>query len=442
MKSEVNQPVAPSSGKRIESLDILRGFAIISIVILHRLHYNWTAAGPGRAIADSASPWVLYILFYLITMAGIFSLITGTVNTFKAYQQKAAGRPMAKKLLFGGLSAGLWILALHYLQRIFFANGFTEGRHPIGILLGWMRTGEATPLTPTLYYESNALSMIGMVVILLTFVLFLVFRNYDRRNLKKDIRLYLILGSVILLATPIIRYELGLYKSILAKDQNYFGVTVLNLFIGGYGMFPFLAYGFFGAAIGAGLAAGTFRIQVKRALLICGMCFFLLGGLGFFVLGGWDFNNIFANTLPNQLHWILFRVNQLGFFLLLYWLLLSSVDFAGAATRVKRLRIFYPVRVFGMVSLTVYFCEPVLAEILKMGWDLAFPGWNEQLLAVVFFGLFCLFTWWFLLKLWWKTVQFAGSLEWLSAKVIRSFSGKQSSRSSFTFMKNGTDMNG
>ena len=76
MKSPSAASVETYPGKRIESLDILRGLAIISIVVLHRLHYNWTAAGPGRNIEDGVSRGVLYLLFYLITMAGIFSLIS------------------------------------------------------------------------------------------------------------------------------------------------------------------------------------------------------------------------------------------------------------------------------------------------------------------------------------------------------------------------------
>ncbi len=433
MKSSVVSSGDKFTGKRIESLDILRGVAIISIVVLHRLHYNWALAGPGRDIGEGVSRWVLYVLFYLITMAGIFGLISGTVNAFRAYQRNAEGKTGTRMLLFGGLSTGFWILVLHYLQRIFFANGFLEGRHPVGMFLGWMRTGDAIPFSPTHYTESNALSMIGLVVIILTFVLYLMFRKGERRNIHKDIRLFLILGFVILLATPLVRYELGLYKTFLAQNHNFFGVTVMNLLIGGYGLFPFLAYGFFGAAIGAAMAGGVSKLLLKKTILIGGIGFFLFGAAGFFVLGGWDFNNMFANTMPNQLHWILFRFNQLGFFLLLYWLFIAGVDLAEPAIREKRLRIYYPARVFGMVSLTVFFTEPILAEILRNIWDMLFPGWTEQLAAVTFFGLFCLAIWWLILLLWWKTVKFAGSLEWISAGVIRYFSGKRTTKLNYNF---------
>lgn len=422
-------------GKRIVALDIIRGIAIISIVVLHRLHYNWTAAGPGRTIGDSAAPWVLFVLFYLITMAGIFALITGTVTSTRAYQRNAKGQSTPNQLLYGGLATGLWILSLHYIQRIFFANGFLEGRFPVGILLGWMRTGEAVPLAPGLYYESNALSMIGSVVIIVTFVLFLVFRNRKSRELKKDIRLYIIWGTLILLATPVLRYELGLYKSILAENHNYFGLTLVNLLIGGYGMFPFLAYGFFGAAIGAAMAGKVSPLKLKQTLLLSGLALFVAGGTGFFILGGWGFNSMFANTLANQLHWILFRLNQLGFFLILFWLFLSLVDFASSGKKERILRIFYPARVFGMMSLTVFFCEPILAEMFTKILDLLFPGWNVHLLPVLLFGFFCLIVWWLLLRLWWTTVRFAGSLEWLGAVAIRWLSGKKSTRFGFSFME-------
>jgi hypothetical protein len=163
------------------------------------------------------------------------------------------------------------------------------------------------------------------------------------------------------------------------------------------------------------------------------MLFFLIGGVGFFILGGWGFNNLFQNTMPNQLHWILFRMNQLGFFLFLYWVLLSAVDFATGPSKERILRFFYPARVFGMVSLTVFFCEPILAEILRKAWDMVFPGWTEQLVPVVIFGLFCLMIWWFILMIWYRTVKFAGSLEWLGASVVRMISGKKTSKLNYKF---------
>jgi hypothetical protein len=338
-------------------------------------------------------------------------------------------------MLYGGLATGLWILALHYIQRIFFANGFLEGRFPVGIVLGWMRSGEAVQLAPGLYTESNALSMIGSVVLILTFVLFLVFRYRKSRSLSRDIRLYMLIGTLILLATPFVRHELGLYKTILAGNHNNLGLALVNLLIGGYGIFPFLAYGFFGAAIGAAMSGQVSPVRLKRALLISGSALFLAGATGFFILGGWDMNNMFANTMANQLHWILFRLNQLGFFLLLYLLFLSLVDFAESRTKEKALRFFYPARVFGMMSLTVYFCEPILAEIFKKFMDPLFPGWTEQLVPVLLFGFFCLFAWWVLLRLWWATVRFAYSLEWLGALAIRWLSGKRSTRFAFSFME-------
>jgi hypothetical protein len=84
-----------------------------------------------------------------------------------------------------------------------------------------------------------------------------------------------------------------------------------------------------------------------------------------------------------------------------------------------------------MVSLTVFFSEPILAELLRKVCDLVLPGWNESLLLVILFGILCVCAWWVILKIWWKTVRFAGSLEWITARVIQTVSGKRSTRSDF-----------
>jgi peptidoglycan/LPS O-acetylase OafA/YrhL len=71
--------------RRFAGLDIMRGIAIMAIIIVHRAHYSWSGM-QNRAILGKyfASPWapLVILAIALFTMAGVFYVISGLVNAY------------------------------------------------------------------------------------------------------------------------------------------------------------------------------------------------------------------------------------------------------------------------------------------------------------------------------------------------------------------------
>ena len=89
-----------------------------------------------------------------------------------------------------------------------------------------------------------------------------------------------------------------------------------------------------------------------------------------------------------------------------------------------------------MVALTVYFLEPLVAELLLKVLELIVGNldWTNQISWVLLFAFSCLVFWTFILYLW-KKVNFIGSLEWLSVRLMYVTVKKLSGKTDFQFIK-------
>lgn len=109
-------------GRRILSIDVLRGIGIMVIVVIHRIHYTWTGMrNPEILKSQFSGPWAPVLIFTiaLFTMAGIFYFISGLVNAYSMYARVSSGKSTASKAMMGGIAGGLWIFVMNYVQRIF-----------------------------------------------------------------------------------------------------------------------------------------------------------------------------------------------------------------------------------------------------------------------------------------------------------------------------------
>jgi len=410
--------------KRLYSLDLIRGVAIVGVVILHGL-FRWTGASRILSGQEQPSSFISFVgLFF--TMAGIFFIVSGIVNAFAMYKRVSTHRNTLKEILFGAFVTGGWIIFLNYVYRIFLSSGFDEiERVPPGVIIGALRTGSLVLPSPEKIIGPGALLLIGSTVILVVGVLAVLFRGGGHGRVRRDYMVLGLVGATVLLAAPFVRTALVPMVSEAIANQDYLVAFSLGYLAADLmPIFPYLGYGFFGAILGIALACGEAFRKIRGYTALFGFSWFVFGLVGILVNGGTGSGQSFR---PDIIGWCFIRYMNLGLFTLFVLTGLVVLDFAPDERKEKLIRLSTPLRRFGRISLTVFCLEPIMAEFLEMIANLLFPGWNNELGYVALFGVMGMFIWWFLLKHW-ERKNFIGSLEWQTIKIIEKLSGKKSTR--------------
>ena len=246
-----------------------------------------------------------------------------------------------------------------------------------------------------------------------------------RKNKKKLFSILITLGFISLLATPLLKHWFRpAYEE--AYEISKFGKA---FFIGHlckeFSLSPYLGYGFFGAVIGLALAMNEkFQLFRKRNRLLMMVLFIL--GLAAII----PFNR--EDTFGEWVIGAGITYIELSIFLLILTFLLKRIDFNKNIPKYK----FTIMREFGMVALTVYFLEPTVAELVLKGVILIIGNneWTNQIYWVLLFGFFLLGLWTLILHFW-KKVNFVGSFEWLSVKLLYIVAKKRSGKTEFNSIK-------
>lgn len=427
--------------RRFAGLDIMRGIAIMAIIIVHRAHYSWSGM-QNRAILGKyfASPWapLVILAIALFTMAGVFYVISGLVNAYALQGRVTTRRSTPAQAMKAGVITGLWIIALNYIQRIFFMNGMVEGMRgaepefPIGQLTGLVRTGGFVSFRWSQVTEPGTLWVIGAILISVSLTLGLMLRNPGE---QKPARIYWglsALGAVTLIASPFVKYALlPVYTDLYAAGR--YGLALLVGFVSQeFGVFPYLGYGFLAAIIGVGLARGEELRAIRKRAHVIALVLFVVGLLGVVIASRKD-------PLGERIIGAGVCYIELAVFLFLTGLALRLWDFAAPAVMSRRQERWVGVRRFGMLALSVYTLEPLLAEILTHLMNALFGrAWADNLLAVLAFGLICLLSWWGVLVLWGRR-DFIGSAERLSAGAVAVLTGKRSGKVAFETLHAGRE---
>ncbi len=421
------------AGRRILSIDILRGLGIMVIVVIHRIHYHWTGMrNPGVLKEQFSGPWGPVIVFTiaLFTMAGIFYFISGLVNAHSMYSRVMSGRSTARKAMLGGMFGGAWILLMNYVHRIFFMNGFlvsepgADSRFPVGLLTGLVRDPSAAGFRWTQVTDPGTLALIGMVVMAVSLVLGTMLQKRSYFTKPKIYLVLILLGAAALLLSPLSKFYLRPVYETLMENRSYFTAACVGAVCQEFGLVPYLGYGFIGAVIGIGIASGESTIQIFRRGRIIAILLFLTGAIPLLVFNRHD--HFGRGCIGTGICMI-----ELAFFIIIQLWLYKYLDLATDEKYAVRQQRTTGMRRFGMLALTVYIFEPFVAEVFMQLANVVFgTGWNNQLPYVLLFGLFLLIFWYFALKVWEK-YRFAGSLEWLTGIIMLKMAGKRSGKTNF-----------
>jgi len=397
-----------TGNKRIESLDVLRGFALILIIFFHSSIYNFANI---HKIDFENPPLLIIIMSFMALWGGVFIIYSATINTILLARRSEGAlifRPFRYLVI-----AGLIYVVMHYMLNIFLGRwniDFINNMPDLTVVAGSLRRGQLIFPDYTKYFEGSSLSTVAFNLIVLSPVLYLIIRH-----VRKEQSQYLILGAAGVLTMilslvriwifPLFRQSVESHHSLMAA---FFSFTIANP----YPLLPYLAYGLIGMMIGLMAYHGR-KSLLKLYAAPMGILFFLYGLAGMMQ---------FDKSVSKPDFFWYFKTNfELGIFILLIVpALLTQAKSNRLLTRLSLLRWF------SRVSLTIYMLETTTSELFRMLWLHVVPGWNQTINGCLLFGGMNVLLWSTILFFWQKA-GFRYSLEYFWVLLFRRL-GKQSTK--------------
>ncbi len=418
--------------ERVVTLDVLRGLAILGMVFLHNGAFHFADL---EAALESPPPWLVAFGFLLL-WAGLFGVVSGAANATTALrrlerEQADAGGAGSwrypRSLVAGALQTFAILFAMHWVWTIAVGNSAVtpnvdDPNLRVTLVPGLIYYGELPRVHPESWVFASALWMIASNVLLVSLTLRWLYRRRAPRAGDPLTRSLLILGAVVLLATPLLRWLLFEPMTRLVREGGASIAAALPLALlvnDPNPVFPFFAYGLLGAIVGASLARGEPRRSLYRLMGVVGLVLLACGGAGLLSLGGvvladregiWGQSPVYFASLANLL---------LGLFAWLLVGLLAAFDPGPDSPRAPwRPRWLRALLRFGRLSLTIFMLEGILAMALRLLVDAAAPGWNARVALVLAFAAANVLLWHVLLIAW-ERADYRGSLEWALARIRR-----------------------
>jgi len=400
-----------AGNKRIGSLDVLRGLALILIIFFHSSIYNFANI---HKIDFENPPLLIVIMSFMALWGGIFIIYSATINTIML-ARRSEGTLIFKPFRYV-VTAGLIYVVMHYLLNIFLGRwnvDFINNMPDLTVVAGSLRDSKLEFPEYTKYFEGSSLSTIAFNLILLTPVLFLLLKY-----VRKERTQYLILGLSGALIMILSFARIPIFPSFdrAVESRQFLAATFFSFTIANpYPLLPYSAYGLTGMMIGLMAYNGRVRL-LKLYALPLGVLFFVYG-----LAGMTEFDKSISKP---DFFWYSKTNFELGIFILLIVsALLAQAKNYRLLTRMALLKWF------SRVSLTIYLLETTVSELFRMVWFHVVPGWDQTINGCLLFGGMNVLLWSIILFFWQKA-GFRYSLEYFWVKMFRRL-GKQSTRMDF-----------
>ncbi|MEI7512039.1 MAG: hypothetical protein WCK01_01105 [Candidatus Uhrbacteria bacterium] len=396
--------------KRIESLDYLRGIALIFIILFHSSIYNFANI---HKIDFSNPPIVVVLMSFMALWGGIFIIYSMAANAMMLMKRNQEGAH--KHILLYPVIAGAIYLFLHYVLNIFLGrwnNDFINNRPDMTAVASTLRNMQLTLPHLTKLFEGSSLSTIALNLMIVSGVIYLLFRNGGATKYVKNYLILAISGMAIMLGS-FIRVSLFPLFTQSIETQNHLLATLYSFTLANpYPLLPYLAYGLFGALIGMMIYQKHDR-WLKRFIMPLGILFLTYGIYGIMQ---------FDKTISKPDYFWYFKTNfELGIFILLFIFTYFVVE-----PNIRFLKKLSFITWFSRVSLSIYLLETTLSELVRIVWSSVNPSWNQTINGSLLFGVGNIFLW--ILILWiWKRSNFKYSLEYFWVKWFDKL-GKQSTK--------------
>ncbi|MDD3804353.1 MAG: hypothetical protein PHW02_08235 [bacterium] len=394
--------------KRIESLEIVRGIALMFILFFHSSIYNFANI---HKIDFSNPPILIVLMSFMALWGGIFVIYSATVNSFMLIS-RSADKVESKVFLITSISACFYIL-IHYLLTLFLGRwniDFVNNMPNLTFVAEGFRHGRLALPDARHLFEGSSISTIAVNLLLMSWLLYFALKL---KVAFKRICFYLCLGGLLVIILSVARVTLYPRFTDAIAENNYFLSILCSFFLANpYPVLTYFAYGLFGTLLGV-LIYNDRRDIMKFALLPLSALLFAYG-----VFGMMNFDK----TISKPDYFWYFKTNfELGFFIfsitLIYLIFENRKKFLSKLSLIKN---------FSKVSLTVYMLEVTLSEIFRIVVSKFIPGWNQTINNSLLFGLFNVIVWSLIVTLWAKA-NFKFSFEYFWVKMLKKF-GKESTK--------------
>ncbi len=396
--------------KRIESLDILRGLALVFVILFHSSIYNFANI---NKLDFSNPPLIIVLISFMALWGGIFIIYSTIVNTYMlgARIKENQGPKIFSHLL---ITAGLLIMA-HYILNVLLGRwnvDFVNNQPDMTFIAATLRTGTLSFPHISKFFDGSSLSTIAFNLIFFTLLFRYLFKNNGINKTKRNYWILSIIGSFVMIIS-FVRVSLFPLLTQAINSHNYLMSIIYSFILNNpYPLLPYLAYGSFGALIGLFILFNR-KDLMKKVILPLGSLFLIYGLYGM---------TKFDKTISTPDYFWYFKTNfELGLFLLL--IPATYLFLEGKYTITNKLTFL---KCFSRVSLTVYMSETFVSEIVRILVTPIIPQWNQTINASLLFGGFNVLIW-IIILYFWKKINFKYSLEYYWVILLRKVN-KQSTK--------------
>jgi hypothetical protein len=379
------------------------------LIIFHSTIYNYANT---ETFDFSNSSRLVVMIGFMALWGGVFIILSMVVNVIALLRRSESG--VEPKYFWHLFVSGFLYLGVHYVLIIFlgrWSNDFASQRPNMTMIAASLRHLRLTLPSPIKFFDSSSLSSIALNLMVMSLVLFLLFRKDGFRKVLRNLWILGISGTVILLLS-VSRVYLYPYFEHARMNLKFLLAFLLGLILAHpYPLLAYLSYGFFGAMLGM-LIYHNKMTQLRCLILPAGLFFILYGVIGM---------SQFEVSVAQVDYFWYFKTNfELGFFILL---ILALVSVRWRPALLQKLSLF---KWFSRVSLSIFLLETFVSELMRILWFAVSPNWVESIPGCVFFGLFNLLLW-ILIIYFWQKISFKYSFEYFWVKGMH-WLGKESTK--------------
>ncbi|HNZ47718.1 MAG TPA: hypothetical protein PKN92_02625 [Candidatus Hydrogenedentes bacterium] len=417
--------------RRLLVLDALRGFFILFVICIHAV--SGVIYGNNAQALENVPLWQIILfapLLLISTWAPIFVVISGMAQAYVLsglILSKKAANALSLRNFFGGvLVTSLFLYLLSLVNMAFFHHPMDyAGEFRYTFLTGALHAGHWVPFDMRLLFYNDALSMISINGLLVTCILYFLWKiNWIPRTRKASLLLLGVAASFFALS-PLLHQKLDPIFLTAVENGHAGTAFFLRFFVGiGFSTFPYAAYGLTGAILGLFLAKRKEEIWLRRDGYRAATAM-VLSSVVLMGITGFAPKDVIHHPYPFKMQLLV-----LGTILLTCIWLILKLEYFTEEQRAYRAKKTVWLRRFGLLALTIFCFESVLSMLFSKaycflwGFDEAFPKTAPHILF--FLALNVLF-WTFVLKFWEK-INFKYSIEWWISCLAGIVRGRPSAR--------------